>query len=47
MEINKIIFELLALESFLEPYEISELNEVLQEIINDKEEKANDEALDR
>ena len=46
MEINKVIFELLALESFLEPYEISELNEVLQEIINDKEEKANDEALD-
>ena len=42
MEIDKIIFELLALESFLEPYEISELNEVLQEIINDEEEKAND-----
>lgn len=42
MEINKIIFELLALESFLEPHEVSELNEVLQEIINDKEEKAND-----
>lgn len=42
METNKIIFELLALESFLEPYEISELNEVLQEIINDKEEKTND-----
>lgn len=46
MEINKIIFKLLALESFLEPYEIAELNEVLQEIINDKEEKANNEALD-
>lgn len=42
METNKIIFELLALESFLELYEISELNEVLQEIINDKEEKTND-----
>lgn len=46
MKINKIMFELLALESFLEPYEVSELNEVLQEIINDKEEKANDQALD-
>lgn len=46
MKINKIIFELLALESFLEPYEVSELHEVLQEIINDKEEKVNDEALD-
>ena len=42
MKINKIMFELLALESFLEPYEVSELNEVLQEIIDDKEEKAND-----